>query len=273
MTPNEIARTLGVTGLQFRNWLRDKKAAGHPTLAGHLKHQRYEFTPPEADALIAEYRGERGQRTVPRVPRRRRRGPRNAIARVPSLSVSSDPGHRVTISWMGATVTTLEDLLREGLLAVVVGVNPAPPSVAAGHYWQGNTGRTLWRRLRAVGLLPDDFEGYEDDAAFAAGVGFTDVVKRPTASASDLSRSELEHGLADLEAKLAEAGAPLVIFAFKKAATTLLGHFAGNGFVSGLRVGASDVFVMPGPYERSETAEATLDELRQRVTELRRDNA
>jgi TDG/mug DNA glycosylase family protein len=242
-------------------------------LAGHVKHQRYEFTPPEADALIAEYRDERGQRAVPPARRLRGRGPRNGTARVSSVDASSDPGHRVTIPWMDATVTTLEDLLRERLFAVVVGVNPAPPSVAAGHYWQGKTGRTLWRRLRAVGLLPDDFEGYEDDAAFAAGVGFTDVVKRPTASASELSPAELEHGLADLEAKLAEVGAPLVIFAFKKAATTLLGDFEGKGFVSGLRVGASDVFVMLGPYERTETAEATLDELRQRVTELRRDDA
>jgi predicted transcriptional regulator len=35
VTPNEIARTLGVTGLTFRNWLRSEKVAGHPLLAGH----------------------------------------------------------------------------------------------------------------------------------------------------------------------------------------------------------------------------------------------
>jgi len=27
VTPNEIAKTLGVTGLMFRNWLRAQKAA------------------------------------------------------------------------------------------------------------------------------------------------------------------------------------------------------------------------------------------------------
>jgi TDG/mug DNA glycosylase family protein len=160
--------------------------------------------------------------------------------------------------------------LRPGLFTVVVGINPAPPSVAAGHYWQGNTGRTLWRRLRFVGLMPESFDGYEDDAAFAAGVGFTDVVKRSTATSAELSRAELNHGLADLERKLANVGAPLAIFAFKKAATTLLGEFPGNGFVPDLRVGASEVFVMPGPYEDAERARVTLGTLRRRVTKLRR---
>jgi hypothetical protein len=35
VTPNEIARSLGVTGLQFRNWLRAQKDAVHPIVAGH----------------------------------------------------------------------------------------------------------------------------------------------------------------------------------------------------------------------------------------------
>jgi hypothetical protein len=30
VTPNEIARTLNVSALTFRNWLRAEKAAGHP---------------------------------------------------------------------------------------------------------------------------------------------------------------------------------------------------------------------------------------------------
>jgi hypothetical protein len=90
--------------------------------------------------------------------------------------------------------------------------------------------------------------------SFAAGVGFTDVVKRPTATASDLEPRELQHGRADLERKLEAAGAALVIFALKRAATTLLGPFEGNGFLRGLRVGSSEVFVVPGPYENRETA-------------------
>lgn len=43
--------------------------------------------------------------------------------------------HRVVGDWMDKRVETLEDLLRPGLRAVCVGINPAPVSVAAGHYF------------------------------------------------------------------------------------------------------------------------------------------
>src|SRR5687768_1094685 len=62
VTPNELARTLGISGLQFRNWLRAKKAAGHPMLAGHVKHHQYYFSAAEANALLREYRAEHGRR-------------------------------------------------------------------------------------------------------------------------------------------------------------------------------------------------------------------
>ncbi len=42
--------------------------------------------------------------------------------------------HRATEEWMGQQVETLEDLLRPGLRAVCIGINPAPTSVGAGHY-------------------------------------------------------------------------------------------------------------------------------------------
>jgi hypothetical protein len=66
VTPNEIARTLGVTGLAFRNWLRAQKAAGHPLVAGHEYRSRYRFTPDEAERLVAEYRSSKG--TSPATP-------------------------------------------------------------------------------------------------------------------------------------------------------------------------------------------------------------
>ena len=40
---------------------------------------------------------------------------------------------------MGNQVQTLADLFRHGLRAVVVGINPSPVSVAAGHYYQGSS--------------------------------------------------------------------------------------------------------------------------------------
>jgi TDG/mug DNA glycosylase family protein len=166
------------------------------------------------------------------------------------------------MKWMGQDIETLEDLWPADARAMVIGINPAPVSVSIGHYYQGPLGQTLFRRLRAAGILQNSSGNYEDDQAVKAGVGFTDVVKRSTPRADEIERNELLYGRVILEEKLAARPVPLVIFAFKKSATTLLGRFKGNGLLSGRPLAGSEVFVMPGPYESSATANPTLDSLK-----------
>jgi TDG/mug DNA glycosylase family protein len=260
VTPNEIARRLGVTGLRFRNWLRDQKAAGHPLLAGHEYRTRYLFTAADAEQLEREFaeqrvrRGSAPKRASATERKRTRRdtsraGHPSREGQPRNYPRSEDPGHRVTVEWRGEEIETLADLLRPGLRAVVVGINPAPKSVAAGHYYHGTYGQRFFDRLRRAGGLPDgDGDAFEDDRAFAAGIGFTDVVKRPSASADEVS-AELADGRNDLAAKLADVDVPLVIFAFKAAAETLLGPLPKwfYGVVPRRRIGKARVFVMPGP--------------------------
>lgn len=144
---------------------------------------------------------------------------------------------------MGELVETLEDLLRPGLRAVCVGINPAPTSVRAGHYYQGRLGQQFYERLRRAKLLLRE-PGWEDDLAF---VGFTDIVKRPTAKATDVRAEEFQYGRDRLRSKLEAVEPRMVIFTFKKTAEQVFGSVAGNGFV-GLELGRAPVFVMPGPY-------------------------
>lgn len=165
---------------------------------------------------------------------------------------------------MGESVETLEDLLRPGLRAVCVGINPSPVSVEAGHYYQGRAGQRFFGRLREAGVLPNLTDGYEDDSAFTAGIGFTDIVKRPTSSARDLQSYEYAHGRQLLLTKLAEIKPEFVIFTFKKTATVLFGQFGGNGFLPALRLADCQVFVMPGTYENAATASATMRTLARR---------
>lgn len=161
---------------------------------------------------------------------------------------------------MGERILTLRSLLRPGLRAVVVGINPSPVSVAAGHYYQGTLGRRLWARLRDARVLPGG-EGVEDDRAYAAGIGFTDAVKRPTPRGHHLRPGELAHGRGLLEAELAAAAAPKVIFAFKTAADALLGKFDGHGLLEGRTFAGAEIFVMPGPMERKDHADRSLRQL------------
>lgn len=299
MTARELAERLDVDAKRLRAWLRARAATGHPLLASHAHNQPYAFTEREARQLQREFRGEVGappsrrpRKTPPgggasassarpahQAPKARKAARRatGATSRTNDpltlrdkhghvLPLSEDPGHRITAEWMGQPVLTLDDLLRPGLRAACVGINPANLSVARGHYWQGPLGQRFLGRLCHVGLIETSEKGWEDDAAFAAGVGFTDVIKRPTRSAKDLCSDEYKHGRQDLVDKVKRYRPRLVIFAFKDAAEAVFErHFDGNGFVPGLRIGRSDVFVMPGPMEYKPTADRTLGTLAEYV--------
>jgi TDG/mug DNA glycosylase family protein len=163
---------------------------------------------------------------------------------------------------MSQEVFTLEDLLHSRLRTVVVGINPSPVSVAVGHYYQGKLGQRFYKRLDRAGVIDLSAAGFQDDAAFTAGIGFTDVVKRPTARAHDLRPGELEHGRELLEAKLARLRIPKVMFTFKAGAEALLGPLKGPGLQDGQTLASTEIFVMPGPVARTDLIEETLCALR-----------
>lgn len=127
---------------------------------------------------------------------------------------------------------TLADLFPPTPRAICVGVNPAPRSVEIGHYYQGNLGQRFFGRLRMAGLLIDPVQGFEDDHLFGKGIGFSDIVKRPTASADLVTVEERKHGAQLLADKLRDAAAPVLICAFKDAAVALIGKFDGERMVA-----------------------------------------
>jgi TDG/mug DNA glycosylase family protein len=268
VVPNEMARQLGVTGLQLRNWLRAQAAAGHPLLSTHQQFARWEFTRPEAEELMSEFKAARRTGTAPRVGNLLPEPHRARVATSPSPAAAVDhssppnAGHRTTEEWIGEEVETLGDLLRPGLRAVVVGINPSPVSVAKGHYYQGRSGQRFFERLGRAGVLPDG-DGFEDDRAFAAGIGFTDVVKRPTPRETGLRPGEMDHGQRLLEAKLTSLAVPKILFTFKGAAKALLGPFDGHGLLAGRPLCGAEVFVMPGPMEQTDRVERALRQLQE----------
>jgi 3-oxoacyl-[acyl-carrier protein] reductase len=135
------------------------------------------------------------------------------------------------ILYNGQELLTLKELLRPGLKAVFVGVNPAPDSVKAGHYYQGKLGRRLWDRLQQFNILPALPLRAEDDAAFAEGYGFADIVRRPTKSAKDLTPQELRDGVDRLLNRLETLGdRPRIIFTFATARDYASGALQERGY-------------------------------------------
>jgi TDG/mug DNA glycosylase family protein len=104
---------------------------------------------------------------------------------------------------------TLPDYLRPGLKLVFIGINPGLYSVERGHYFARSTSR-FWpafstsasseavRRGLGVKLLRPE----HDLELPRFGIGFTDVVKRPTANAAGLAPADFEQWVPVLLKKL-----------------------------------------------------------------------
>ena len=97
--------------------------------------------------------------------------------------------------------STLPDYLQEGLDIVFVGINPSEYSVRVGHYF-ANPRNRFWAALNKSGLVDREVSP-EDDAKLAQyGIGFTDLVKRPTRQASGLKARDYRLGAPLLQEKL-----------------------------------------------------------------------
>lgn len=150
---------------------------------------------------------------------------------------------------MGRKYLTLADLWPRELRAVIVGLNPAPPSVAAGHYYQGTLGLRQMKRLAAAGVFElADGETTFEEQALNAGVGFTDLVKRPTVGEKDLESTELALGRQLLADKLAIRRPAVVVCVFRQAVRALLGTEGPPGIQPTTAPWGGKVFRMPGPF-------------------------
>lgn len=99
----------------------------------------------------------------------------------------------------GYPFKTLPDYLQPGLDLVFVGINPGLYSVQQGHYfarptnrfWPAFSASRLSERARlALGI--NRLSPEHDSELPRFGIGFTDVVKRPSANTADLSARDFE---------------------------------------------------------------------------------
>jgi hypothetical protein len=152
----------------------------------------------------------------------------------------------------GRTFVTLKELLRPGLKAIFVGLNPAEISVTRGHYYQGIHGLRFWDQLSRYRILPPFPRGTEDDAAFELGFGFTDLVRLPTKSSRDINREAKSAAVLDLGVRLSKIGdRPLIVFRYKEPWILAGPHLTQMNY---------RVVRMPSPYTKREIADAMMKE-------------
>lgn len=93
------------------------------------------------------------------------------------------------------------DLLAPGLKLVFCGYNPSLSSGQSGHHYAHPVNR-FWRVLRAAGLTDRLYAPEEDGELPELGLGFTNLVSRPTRRADELTREEARAGALELQEKL-----------------------------------------------------------------------
>ena len=147
---------------------------------------------------------------------------------------------------------TLPDYLREGLDIVFVGLSPSVLSARAGHYF-ANPRNRFWPAVNAAGLLPEPLTAQQDHRMLESGMGFTDIVKRPTRGVGELTTEEFRAGAPVLREKLLRYRPRIVCFH----GLTLYRHYLRyaegedpRDVALGLQphpIGASRAFVVPNP--------------------------
>lgn len=141
---------------------------------------------------------------------------------------------------------TVPDLVKPGLKVLFCGINPGLYSGATGHHF-ARPGNRFWRALHLAGFTPRQIEPWEEHLLLDLGVGVTNLVARATASADELSKSELIEGRRRLEKKVVRyrpSWVAVVGIGAYRAAFGRPGAAAGR---QPERIGKSRLWVLPNP--------------------------
>ncbi len=160
-------------------------------------------------------------------------------------------------------LVTLPDYLEEGLQIVFVGLNPSVYSVEVGHYF-ANPRNRFWAALNRSKLINREVTPEDDAALLRDGIGFTDVVKRPTRQGSSLKTSDYRDWAPVLKEKLIKYKPRIASFHGMMGYRAYLKHAekADGKLDLGLQerlIGEARVFVVPNPSPAN--AQYSLDDL------------
>jgi double-stranded uracil-DNA glycosylase len=93
------------------------------------------------------------------------------------------------------------DVIAPGLAVLFCGINPGLYSGATGHHF-ARPGNRFWPTLHAAGFTERQLSPFEEKELLPLGYGITNIVNRTTATASELTPSELKEGARHLAKKV-----------------------------------------------------------------------
>jgi TDG/mug DNA glycosylase family protein len=93
------------------------------------------------------------------------------------------------------------DIVGPSLRVLFCGINPGLRSAETGRHF-ARPGNRFWRVLHAAGFTDRVMSPDQQDELPALGIGITNLVRRASAAASELSTADLRAGGADLERRV-----------------------------------------------------------------------
>jgi len=137
-------------------------------------------------------------------------------------------------------------VLAPHLKILFVGINPSLYSAAVGHHF-ARPGNRFWPGLAGGTITPRLLIPQEDRELAGFGCGLTNLVKRATARADELSEDELRRGARNLAAKVRRRRVACVAFLGITAYRTALARHDARIGVQPQQMGDARVWVIPNP--------------------------
>ncbi len=161
---------------------------------------------------------------------------------------------------------TVPDVIAPNLKVLFCGINPGLYTAAVGHHF-ARPGNRFWPALCAAGITPRLLSCYEEGELLGYGYGITNLVRRATASADEISPSEFQEGGRSLLVRVHEYRprllAVLGIGAYRSAFNLPKAGFGRQD----MEIESTQVWVLPNPSGLN--AHFTLAGLADRMRELK----
>lgn len=130
----------------------------------------------------------------------------------PTNNPVTNPSKKPTKAELAAAANlTVSDLIAPNLRVLFCGINPGLYTAAVGHHF-GRPGNKFWPSLHGAGFTPRLFLPSDEQALLPLGYGITNLVRRTTATAAELSPDEFTAGAVRLRATLSEYSPRVVAF-------------------------------------------------------------
>lgn len=145
-----------------------------------------------------------------------------------------------------ARLRTVPDVITPGLRVLFVGINPGLWSGAVGHHF-ARPGNRFWKVLYASGFTDGIVSPFHERRLLDRRLGITNVVRRTTRAAAELSPQELERGVRRLRAKVIRYRPRIVAFLGLSAYRVAVGRPGARVGRQPDRFGGARLWVLPNP--------------------------